>query len=341
MSRCVTYEVFESVLQEKDAIQKQWEELGIENKNLKNHQKDLEKNIVDLKVQIEKGVQDLKDYIEKMADVAEANEIYLKDIEEYKHLLGEAKNKVKAYKNTMDSVIVKVSDMKQQITNLIKTNDQISFENEKLKLRAATAFEYLTPRPNYKKLQKEKKIELDIYDEKKNQVISTAEIVEGLLDTLLRSETDGNDGNALPANQHEKRFLLSQGNNSKTRPSSGALPGVGDLADAIKASDYKNAFKKRTLTAWPKIEESEGNETGEKLENNKNDTQTQRMAEESLDLKGLNVEKKVPSHMRKTQSFAFKIKSTGDETNRSFGREVLKGVNEIISKAVNTKKKML
>lgn len=71
-------------------------------------------------------------------------------------------NQVKSFKKTLDENIEQLSKVKDLTSTIKREKDELLFERDCLKARAAVAFEDLTPRPNYQKIMEEKKIELGI-----------------------------------------------------------------------------------------------------------------------------------------------------------------------------------
>ena len=137
--------------------------------------------------QREKEAEEVKQYIDKLIEFEEISEEALKDAEKYKQLIVCAQKKIKAYKGVLDTALVKFSNLKQQVISLAKINEELGFENHKLSLRAGIGFQGLTPRPDYRKMMNDKKIELDIYNENNTvQKTTTIRIVDELLNRISK-----------------------------------------------------------------------------------------------------------------------------------------------------------
>jgi len=95
------------------------------------------------------------------------------------------KEKIKGFKDILDKIIVKLGNVKQQVLDLRHENEELLYQNEKLNLRAARGFEALTPRPDYRKLHEEKKLDMEIYDSTgRRQMVPTIKVVEELLNRI-------------------------------------------------------------------------------------------------------------------------------------------------------------
>jgi hypothetical protein len=86
-------------------------------------------------------------------------------------------NRMVEFKDTMDKILIKLSLIRNEILELRKKNEELMLENDRLSVRAAVGFENLTPRPDYKRLQGECEIDLEIF-EGKRQIIPTATITQ-------------------------------------------------------------------------------------------------------------------------------------------------------------------
>ena len=106
----------------------------------------------------------------------EEGEIYIRKI-------NESKSTITNLENTFNVITKRIEDMKKPFILLQERNDELMCENERLNaLISANGTEALTPRPDYRTLQEEKKIELDIFDiTGKSQVISTSVVIEELM----------------------------------------------------------------------------------------------------------------------------------------------------------------
>ena len=69
---------------------------------------------------------------------------------------------VKTFKDILDRILLQLSAIKQMTMSLKQERDELEQERDSLKVRGAVAFDELTPRPNYDKLQKVRKIDFKI-----------------------------------------------------------------------------------------------------------------------------------------------------------------------------------
>lgn len=73
-------------------------------------------------------------------------QIIISKSEEIKHLSNKSQNIISNYRE----LLTRAKIIKEKITEYEKTNELLSKENHFLKIRASTAWEEMTPRPNYK-----------------------------------------------------------------------------------------------------------------------------------------------------------------------------------------------
>ena len=83
-------------------------------------------------------------------------------IEEQAQLVDNIQQQTRSFKKTLDDLLEQLATVKAMTTSLKREKDELMYENESLKLRAAAGFDELTPRPHYKKIMEEKRVELGI-----------------------------------------------------------------------------------------------------------------------------------------------------------------------------------
>lgn len=138
-----------------------------------------------MKTQYTQELEQNKKYKEKIQTLKNEKTVLLSQSENSKDAVNQMQFKVKGLKDAMDKVVVRLAIMKKDVIDLRQQNIVLENENSKLHIRAARGFEALTPRPDYKKIQEEKNIELDLYDESgKNQLASTSDVVNKLVDEI-------------------------------------------------------------------------------------------------------------------------------------------------------------
>lgn len=158
-----------------------------------------------------------------------AKDKVIQETEESRKQIEIMKEKIKGFKDILDKIIVKLGNVKQQVLDLRHENEELLYQNEKLNLRAARGFEALTPRPDYRKLQEEKKLEMDIYDATgRRQMVPTIKIVEELLNRI--------QGNA-------RELSLSKKGSHKT-----TIPKIF-AANVLKSP---NSTKRQSISLQPK-----------------------------------------------------------------------------------------
>ena len=147
-----------------------------------------------LKRQIDTDINEIEKYIVQIQTLERARERVIKETEESR-LQGMAmKQKIKGFKDTMDKIIVKLGNIKQQVYDMRQQNEDLTYRNQKLSLRAALGFEALTPRPDYKKLQEERKLDLPIFDATgRRQMLSTIKVVDELITKTHQPEENPRD----------------------------------------------------------------------------------------------------------------------------------------------------
>ena len=177
---------------------------------LKKHNVFVEEN-KQLKIQT-KGLTEENAYLLKMNDeYSNENEKLLQTIEENKKdmirmncenlesitKINHAKEKFTALQESFDSVVSKLEDIKSKISTLQNQNDELVSENSRLKTNISmNGLDNLTPRPDYKALQGQNKINLDIYDSAgKNQVVPTTRLVEELIKKITPHSDDSPKSN--------------------------------------------------------------------------------------------------------------------------------------------------
>lgn len=125
-------------------------------------------------------------YEEKIRNLKNEKTILISQSDKAKDAVNETQNKVQGLKDVMDKILVRLALVKKDIVDLRQQNIVLENENRKLNIRAAQGFDALSPRPDYKRLQGEKNIDLDIYDESgKTQLASTSDIVNKLVDEII------------------------------------------------------------------------------------------------------------------------------------------------------------
>ena len=144
---------------------------------------------------------------EKLKDEGEDN---LRRISEFKRTLMN-------FESTFEMISRRIEDMKKQFLLLQERNDELVCENERLNAQiSANGTEALTPRPDYRTLQEEKKIELDIFDSAgKNQVISTTVVVEELMKKISETTQKNQEPSSKPINLTIANLNKRAGNRSR------------------------------------------------------------------------------------------------------------------------------
>ena len=157
--------------EQNENLQTKNQELGDENQYVRQLLEQEQKEVEGLQSQI-KGLQKEKGLVQSQADNT-------------KHNIQMMQNKIKGLKDIMDKVIVRLTIIKQEIVQLREQNQTLEDDNSRLHVRAAGGFDALTPRPDYRRLQEEKSLDLNIFDPKgKRQVLTTVEIMNELLNKV-------------------------------------------------------------------------------------------------------------------------------------------------------------
>lgn len=76
--------------------------------------------------------------------------------------LNSLQEHVRTFKDILDRILLQLSAIKQLTITLKQERDEIELERDSLKHRGAVAFDELTPRPNYDKIQKERRVDFQI-----------------------------------------------------------------------------------------------------------------------------------------------------------------------------------
>lgn len=69
---------------------------------------------------------------------------------------------IRGFKRTLDETLDQLAKLRTQTIALVKEKDDLVFENNGLKEKLGLGSEALTPRPNYKKIMEERKVDLGI-----------------------------------------------------------------------------------------------------------------------------------------------------------------------------------
>lgn len=147
-----------------------------------------------LKRQIDSDVTEIEKHILQIQMLERARERVIKETEDSRKQVMAMKLKIMGFKDTMDKIIVKLGNIKQQVYDMRQQNEDLTYRNQKLSLRAALGFEALTPRPDYKKLQEEKKLDLPIFDATgRRQMLSTIKVLDELISKTHQPEDNPRD----------------------------------------------------------------------------------------------------------------------------------------------------
>jgi len=209
LNQTILAEKYNKALQERDEMEILYKEVDSQNTGLKKIQKDLEANIEEVKKDKENLIEEIKYMTNKITEIQDDHETTKQSLDHQVTLNVEGCERIKKYKKLIDTTIIKMSDFKQQITNLQHFNNQLFLQNKKLNVRAAAGFVNLTPRPDYVKLfNGNSLIEID----KK----PTMEIFRELLDIvadkkvpLVEKQEDDIDENKIKKSKKKlaKRFI--------------------------------------------------------------------------------------------------------------------------------------
>lgn len=85
-----------------------------------------------------------------------------KKIENLTEQVVSIQKQAKTFRHTLNDTLSQITSIKSTMVSLRTERDELAYERDSLKQRAAVGFEELTPRPNYKKIMQEKKAELNI-----------------------------------------------------------------------------------------------------------------------------------------------------------------------------------
>lgn len=280
------------------------------------------------------------------------------------------KEKIKGFKDIMDKIIIKLGNVKQQVLDLRHENEELLYQNEKLSLRAARGFDALTPRPDYRKLQEEKKLELEIYDKTgRRQMMPTIKIMEELAIRLHAAADKNKEGlikkkeklglPKLPANNSVKSPTQSNRRPSLTQQQQPPKPRPS-LLESQSPQGQKSFFAKDASFqsgtgtnnsprhgAGPNlapgeptsnnIKASSGNNFAheESLSNKEEESQfTEQEETLALNKSVSQVRNTLANMLTKSDSLPKK-----EEKNEpGFGEETIKQANNLINFVVNTKK---
>ena len=84
----------------------------------------------------------------------------LKIIDDVKTNYCDLKGNTQGFKDILDKLIIKLINIKTEMNQIKKENQNLLFDKERLSMRAAVGFENLTPRPDYNVMLKERDIEI-------------------------------------------------------------------------------------------------------------------------------------------------------------------------------------
>lgn len=98
----------------------------------------------------------------KIKELVEEIRLKDEDLKEQSQKVEAVQNQARSFKRTLDENLDQLATIKDLMMSWKKEKEELTFERDSLKKRAAVAFEDLTPRPNYQKLMEEKKVELGI-----------------------------------------------------------------------------------------------------------------------------------------------------------------------------------
>jgi hypothetical protein len=178
--------------------------------------------------------------LQKVKELEEENKAVVQRTEESRKKIREMMEKMINFKDMLDKIIIKISDIRQEVFELRSHNDGLLLENERLGLRAAVGFENLTPRPNFRVLAKDYGIDLDLKETAtKRTIFSSVQITE----TLMKKINDL--GDKLKAAHDDKkgvkpiRTLKRKATRKFTIDTYNKEPGSGTLdTDKDKESEY-------------------------------------------------------------------------------------------------------
>ena len=177
--------------------------------------------------QIEIEVIENDKHISQIRQLEKAKENVLIETEESRKQIALMKEKIRGFKDTMDKMIVKLGNVKAQVLDLRRENEELLYQNEKLSLRAARGFDALTPRPDYRKLLDEKKMDLEIYDKLgRRQMMPTIKVIDELLNKIQGLEAERSRENAALKKGKTANLKLLAANAFKTPSNSPKRPSI-------------------------------------------------------------------------------------------------------------------
>lgn len=300
-------------------------------------------------VEIEKRIADIQ-------ALKRARDEDIQKTEESRKQIELMKLKIKGFKDVMDKIIIKLGNVKQQVYDLRHENEELLYQNEKLSLRAARGFEALTPRPDYRKLIEEKKLDFNVYDSTgRRQMVPTIKVVEDLLNKIQVANEKAKEGAAKKKGTAMQKVIAgamgaaglgtinkvpSQGSKRpsislhppKTRPSilEGASPVGGQKNFYVKEPSFNSVTANtspRNGATGPRASADAANQKEEK-------------ASSKSDLESQNSDNEDTITINKSYSNNFiKKPSKNEEKNEGlFGEDTIRQANQLIDFAVSTKK---
>ncbi len=149
---------------------------------MKNQLQDSQSEVINLNKKLEYETSEVDKHTHQISLLEASQKRVKQETEESQAQVVLMKEKIKGFKDTMDKIIVKLGNVKQQVLDLRSQNEELLYQNEKLNVRAARGFEALTPRPDYRKLREEKRLDFEVYDPTgRRQIMPTIKIVEELI----------------------------------------------------------------------------------------------------------------------------------------------------------------
>lgn len=292
-----------------------------------------------------------------------SRENIIKETEDSRKQIHQMKQKIKSFKDIMDKIIIKLGNVKQQVIDLRHDNEELVYQNEKLSLRAARGFDALTPRPDYRRLQDEKRFDLDIYDATgRRQIVPTIKIIDDLLNKLAASKENST---AMNTSMKKKGSVMSKAgvvnafkNNSSTNNTPyQKRPSISMLQPKARATAPNNGSD--SLQPSPMARSPNGNGSFQSIANsprNGNNLLTPvesigneaKLSSPRVNQEDSNSNKNDESHMTDTE-INIQVKSTLALKHQSsmrkgndipFGETVINEADELISSVVNIKKEI-
>lgn len=223
-----------------------------------------------LKRQADSDFAEIEKYIIQIQMLEKARDNVIKETEESRKQVAAMTKKIKGFKDTMDKIIVKLGNIKQQVYDMREQNEELTYRNQKLSLRAALGFESLTPRPDYKKLQEEKRIDLAIFDATgRRQMLSTIKVVDELLNKIQQPEENHRDSvfrksdRSMLSKVFATNALKSSGKQTNltpqpSKPRTSVLDGTHKSFFAKEAAPSLSPRNSKTLAKMESISPKEG-----------------------------------------------------------------------------------